>query len=160
MPALRELLSGAGLQAVGTYLQSGNVVIAGDQDPASLAEECRDLISGHFGFDVPVIVRTGRELEAVLDACPLAAVATEPKRYTVSFLDAPLDPAAAQRLEALAVGQERVVVAGRELYAWLPGGVARSKLATALAAPAKGVLATARNWTTVAALAAMAAERD
>ena len=45
---------------------------------------------------------------------------------------------------------------GRGLYAWLPDGVARSKLATAMAAPAKAITATARNWNSVVALCAMA----
>ena len=156
MPALRELLSGAGLQDVRTYLQSGNVVVSSDVAPEQLADDCRALISEHVGFDVPVIVRTDAELEAVLDENPLGDVATEPKRYWVSFLDAPVAPEGVQRLEAIAQGGERVVSAGRELYAWLPDGAARSKLASAMAAPARGVTATARNWATVTALLELA----
>jgi uncharacterized protein (DUF1697 family) len=49
---------------------------------------------------------------------------------------------------------------GRELYAWHPAGVARSKLAVAVAGKALGVTATARNWTTVEALLALAAPTD
>jgi len=43
-------------------------------------------------------------------------------------------------------------VHGREIYAWHPSGVARSKLWAALAGRDLGITATARNWTTVEAL--------
>jgi uncharacterized protein (DUF1697 family) len=142
---------------VRTYLQSGNVVVSSDTAPDELARASRELISERFGLDVPVIVRTAEELERVLDHDPFAAVATEPKRYWVSFLDAELPADRLERLAGLAAGGERVTAEGRELYAWLPDGVGRSKLGTAMAAPAKGVTATARNWLTVQALHAMAA---
>jgi uncharacterized protein (DUF1697 family) len=58
-------------------------------------------------------------------------------------------------LEA-AVDGEQVVASGRELYAWLPRGAARSKLWSALARPGVGVLGTARNWRTVTALLELA----
>jgi uncharacterized protein (DUF1697 family) len=45
---------------------------------------------------------------------------------------------------------------GRELYAWHPEGVARSKLWDRLASPRLGIKATARNWSTVTTLLAMA----
>jgi uncharacterized protein (DUF1697 family) len=47
----------------------------------------------------------------------------------------------------------------REIYAWHPEGVARSKLWTLLAGRGLGVTATARNWTTVTNLLALADER-
>ena len=51
---------------------------------------------------------------------------------------------------------EQLAVIGRELYAWHPDGIARSKLWAALAGGRLGVIATARNWTTVETLAEMA----
>jgi uncharacterized protein (DUF1697 family) len=59
-------------------------------------------------------------------------------------------------LQAAAIGDERVVCHGREIYAWHPEGVARSKLWNALAGKGLGVTATARNWTTVTTLLEMA----
>ncbi len=157
MAALRDLLTGAGWQDVRTYLQSGNVVVTSDAPPETLAARAREIISGHCGFDVPVIVRTDRELEAVVAADPFGAAVTEPKRFWVSFLERSLADAERERLVGLLAGQERLVMAERELYAWLPDGGGRSKLGTALGAPAKGLTATARNWRTVAALLEMCA---
>ena len=48
------------------------------------------------------------------------------------------------------------MIEGREIYAWHPRGVARSKLWNAVASAKLGVTATARNWTTVEALLALA----
>ena len=64
----------------------------------------------------------------------------------------------AEKLEAAAAPSERFVVAGREVYAWHPEGIARSKLWALLAGRGLGVTATARNWTTVTNLRALADE--
>ena len=47
---------------------------------------------------------------------------------------------------------------GRELYAWHPDGVGRSKLAALMSGKGLGVTGTARNWTTVTRLLEMAGE--
>jgi uncharacterized protein (DUF1697 family) len=156
MPELRALLSANGFEDVRTYVQSGNVVLASDASPSELARDCERLIADRFGFDVDVVARTRAELAEVVRRNPLGAVAVEPKRYQVSFLDQEPDPQAVDCVAAYAVGDERLVAIGREIYAWHPAGVARSKLWNALAGNALGVKATARNWTTVTSLLAMA----
>ena len=158
MPALREALTVAGMRDVRTYVQSGNVVLSSDMSPDQLVRDCEELIAEHFGFDVPVIVRTRAELERVVELNPLRDVAVEPKRYQVSFCAGAPDRDAISRMASLAVGDERVVAVGREVYAWHPAGVARSKLWAGLAGTGLGVTGTARNWTTVTTLAAMARE--
>ena len=55
-----------------------------------------------------------------------------------------------------AVEPEALAIHGREIYAWHPDGVARSKLWNGLAGKGLGVTATARNWTTVKTLLEMA----
>jgi uncharacterized protein (DUF1697 family) len=156
MPELRTLLGEAGYGGVRTYVQSGNVVLDSESDPAQLQRDCAELISSRFGFEVPVVARTRDELAAVADRNPLGAVVTEPKRYQVSFLSQALDPAVIERLQASVVEPEALVIEEREIYAWHPEGVARSKLWNRLAGPGLGVTATARNWTTVQTLLEMA----
>jgi uncharacterized protein (DUF1697 family) len=158
MPRLRETLTDAGLKDVRTYVQSGNVVVSSKQAPDELARECERAIVEAFGFEVDVVARTRDELAAVVELNPLAPVATNPKRYQVSFLSAEPDPAMIEALAGLAADSERLVAAGRELYAWHPEGVARSKLWNRLAGRGLGVTATARNWTTVTTLLEMADE--
>jgi uncharacterized protein (DUF1697 family) len=155
MADLRSLLSGAGYEDVRTYVQSGNIVLSSTAAPAQLERDCAQLISEEFGFDVPVVVRTRDEVAEVVAANPLAEVAEDLKRYQVSFLHQALDADTAKRLRALVAEPEALVIDGREIYAWHPRGVARSKLWNALAGKGLGVTATARNWTTVTTLLAM-----
>ena len=156
MPELREALAGAGFEDVRTYLQSGNVVLSSDDSPEQVARKCERQIASTFGLDVPVVGRTRAELAKVVKRNPLGKVAKNPKRYQVSFLAGKLDPEVVRKLEAVAAPSERFVVDGREIYAWHPEGVARSKLWAALAGRGLGVTATARNWTTVTKLLELA----
>ena len=153
MPALREALTADGLRDVSTYVQSGNVVLSSGDAPAEVAGRVHDLIAQAFDLDIAVVVRTRNELAEVVARNPLEDVADNPKRYQVTFLDRELDAETLDKLSALALPDERFVALGRELYAWHPDGVARSKLWPALA---KQKSATARNWTTVTTLLEMA----
>jgi uncharacterized protein (DUF1697 family) len=156
MAELSRLLTGAGMQDVRTYLQSGNVVLSSDAPAEELAARCTSVVAKGFGLDVAVIVRTRDELADVVRGNPLADVALDPKRYQVSFLESELDPHTLEQLAALAVSGERLVSIGRELYAWHPHGVARSRLWAGLAGRQLPVSATARNWNTVTKLLAIA----
>jgi uncharacterized protein (DUF1697 family) len=156
MSALRELFTSAGFDDARTYLQSGNVLLSSDADSERLAQECERRIARAFGLNVDVIVRTRDELAGVVRRNPLEEVAVNPKRYQVTFLRSELMPEVVDELAALAVAGEQLSAVGRELYAWHPEGVARSKLGTRLAGRALGVKATARNWTTTTNLLAMA----
>ena len=158
MPRLREELAAAGFEQVSTYVQSGNVVLSSRAAPAQLARSFRALLAERFALDVEVIVRTREELAEVVRRNPLADVAVNPKRYQVSFLEREPDPAVVRALGELAAGDERFAAIGRELYAWHPDGVARSKLWAKLAGRSLGAPATARNWSTVTSLLALADE--
>jgi uncharacterized protein (DUF1697 family) len=156
MPALRELLAGAGFEDVRTYVQSGNVVLETTRKPAGVARACEKLIAAELGLDVAVVVRTRDELAEVVRRNPLGKVVKNPKRYQVSFLESEPDPKVVEKMTGLAAGGERVEAIGREIYAWHPEGVARSKLWADLAGKGLGTKATARNWTTVTTLLEMA----
>jgi uncharacterized protein (DUF1697 family) len=156
MADLRELLKEAGFENVATYVQSGNIALDSAAKSTTLEHQLAELIEARFGFAVPVIVRSGKQLAAVIEHDPFHEVADNPKRYQVSFLSHKLSADNVTRLRELAHESERVAVHGREVYAWHPEGVARSKLWNALAGQSLGVTATARNWTTVCKLLEMA----
>jgi len=158
MPQLREALEESGFEDVSTYVQSGNVVLSSKAAAKLLGAEVEQLIAERFGLDIKVVVRTRAELAAVVERNPLGKVATNPKLYQVSFLEEPLAADVVRKLEATAAGEEQVVHIGRELYAWHPDGVGRSKLAALMSGKGLGVTATARNWTTVMRLLEMTDE--
>jgi uncharacterized protein (DUF1697 family) len=156
MPELRTALSEAGFDDVRTYVASGNVVLASKLAPDKLEKQVEKLIADRFGLDIAVVARTRDELAQVVKRNPLGDVATEPKRYQVSFLSQKLPKGAVEKLESARAEPERLKVIGREIYAWHPDGVARSRLWAALAGKGLGVTATARNWATVTKLLEMA----
>jgi uncharacterized protein (DUF1697 family) len=156
MAELRHVLENAGFEDVGTYLQSGNVVLTSRRSTDRVARECERQIAAHFGLDIAVVVRTRNELARAVDRNPLREVAVDPKRHQVTFLAGPLSRDAARSLEDAVGPEERFAVSGREVYAWHPRGAARSHLWSLLASPRLGVVATSRNWATVTKLLALA----
>jgi uncharacterized protein (DUF1697 family) len=156
MPDLRKALEDAGYEDVRTYLQSGNVVLTSTASAKKAARDCERLIADRFGLEIAVVARTRSELAKVADRNPLERVAKDPKRYQVSFLEKKPTAKIVRELEDVAADSEEVVSIGREIYAWHPDGVARSKLWAKLAGKDLGVTATARNWTTVTKLLELA----
>ena len=156
MPALRDALEEASFTDVQTYLQSGNIVVESRAKPETVRKKVEQLIEQRFGLEIAVVVRTRAELAAVVKRNPHAKVATNPKAYQVTFLEQKLSAKTVRELEQAAAGAERVVVSGREVYAWHPQTIARSKLWAKLAGKDLGVTATSRNWTTVEALVELA----
>jgi uncharacterized protein (DUF1697 family) len=153
MPELRSALETAGFDDVRTYVQSGNIVLSSRARPA---ETVRGVIAKEFGLDIAVVTRTRAELAKVVAHNPLATVVKDPKRYQVSFCAAKPSRGVVRLVEDTAAPGERVVVHGREIYAWHPDTIARSKLWALLAGQKLGVTATARNWTTVQKLLELA----
>jgi uncharacterized protein (DUF1697 family) len=156
MPDLRKALEEAGYEDVRTYVQSGNVVLSSAKAAKQASRDVERLIADRFGLEIAVVARTRNDVAKVVERNPLARVAKDPKRYQVSFLEAKPTAKVVRELEEVAAGDEKVVSIGREIYAWHPAGVARSKLWARLAGKGLGVTATARNWTTVTKLLELA----
>ena len=156
MPRLKELLTDRGHGSVRTHLRSGNVVLDSTLGEAELVADLEQAIEKEFGFAVPVVVRTGAEIAAVIAGDPFATVATDPARYLVTFLP---EPPAKDRVAGLppVEGGGEYLVAGRELYLWLPDGIANTPLAAWKWDKLLGVAGTGRNWTTVTKLGELTA---
>ncbi len=155
MPRLREVLEARGLGAVRTHLASGNVILDSPLDEPQLAGVLSTAIEAEFGFEVPVVVRTGAEMAAIVAGDPLATVATDLSRYSVTFLLRPPDPALVDALPPAEEGE--YLVRGRELYLWLPKGLHESPMGSWKWDRLIGVPGTTRNWNTVRRLAELAA---
>lgn len=144
MADLRRELAARGAEDVRTHLQSGNAVLSWDGDPTALVVQA----VAALGVGCEVVVRTAAELADAVGRCPWPArAAQDPALLHVVLLDRAVE------VRVRSVGpQEEVRVDGREVWAWYGAGAGRSRLA--LDAP--GAVATARNWRTVTALAALA----
>jgi uncharacterized protein (DUF1697 family) len=154
MARLKEILVERGHAEVRTHLRSGNVVLDSPLSEQELADDVHRAIADEFAFDVPVVVRTGAEIAAVVTGDPFATEATDPARYLVTFL--PGAPAQ-DKVDALPRADSGdYLVRGRELYLWLPDGISNTPLAAWKWDTLLGVAGTARNWNTVTKLAELA----
>jgi len=151
MARLRALMEELGYSDVRTYVNSGNLVFSG---PRRSEKHLEAAIAKHFGFDVPVVLRSRDDLAEIVQANPLGEIATDPAKYLVVFCAAE----ATTGLDPADFAPETFHVRGREVYLWAPGGIGRSELAKRLAAKSIGEKSTARNWRTVEKLLALADE--
>jgi uncharacterized protein (DUF1697 family) len=158
MTDLRALVTSLGFDDVATYLQSGNVVFTGSGSTTAVAGAIEDRIGSELRLEVPVIVRSKRQLEAIVQGSPYADLDVDPKTRHVTFLATRPQPRAVKELEALAdrFGTDQLVVTGSDVFLYCPGGYGQTKLNNTYLERRLGVTATTRNWRTVTALAEMA----
>jgi len=162
MADLRSLLTGLGHGGVRTHLQSGQAVFsAGHGDEESLAAELTRAIEARFGFRVDVIVRDHAYLRAVAEACPFPAAELTAKQLHITYFSAPVTPDRFEAIDSAAHLPEEFRLGERCLYLYAPDGLGRSRLAEALSRrPAKGLIATSRNWNTVLKLVELTAPEE
>jgi len=155
MAELRALFEALGLRDVRTYIQSGNVVFTGGPPDA---ERLSRALSERFGFAIPVVVRSGEVLDAILEACPWAPEGPDDKRIHVGFLGAPADPARVARMDPERSPGDAFVVGPWAVYLRFGAGVAGSKLTNDWLERQLGTTVTLRNLATCRELTRMASE--
>ena len=107
----------------------------------------RSSIVGLANKPIDVVVRTAKEMAAILDANPFRSA--DPKLSYVIFLNDPPPPDALR--DVTGRGDEELHFGDREIFVFYPSGMGRSKLR--IPAAKSG---TARNLNTVAKLAEIA----
>ena len=157
---LRAAAEGLGYTDVKTYVNSGNVVVVAPHGAPATADALGAALTAEAGFDVPVVARTASAWHAVVAACPFSDEARDdPSHLVVVAWDGPVAETAGA-FDPARYGNERLVWARTELYAYYPDGIGRSRLTLSVLEKAAGRGGTARNWNTVLALDALARERE
>ena len=156
MKELAGLFSAAGCGEVATYIQSGNIVFcAKDKVVKQLDSVIAKQVEDRFGLKVPVVLRTASELNAVVRGNPfLKAGAAEEMLHVLFLADRPSAGLVAGLDPARSAPDEYVVV-GRDIYAKLVTGAAKTKLTNAYFDSKLKTVSTMRNWRTVLKLAEM-----
>ena len=158
MQNLKVLFSGLGLSDVATYLQSGNVVFKSTVgDTRQLTRSIENEITDKLAMDVSVILRSGRELEALKESNPFVRRTKEATQLHVTFLGTEPKPSGLVKLRDVPSSNDEFIVAGREIFLWCPDGYARTKLNNTFFERQLRVRATTRNWRTVVKLGEMTA---
>lgn len=157
MDALRALYESLGFSDVQSFIQSGNVIFkTGTRDLARLASEIGNAIEREFGFRADVMLRTTAQLRKVIEKNPFAGRNLDLSKFLVTFLAAEPEADARKKVLQIKIDPEELQIEGREIYMYFPNGVARPKLTWSQVATKLKTSGTARNWTTVQALLAMA----
>ena len=156
MAELRELAAGLGWQRAETYIQSGNLVFAANGGDAEAEQALEGAIAAHFGFVVPVVVRSVAAWRAYAAASPFPeAASARPNLLHLGLSKRRPQTGAADALAKYATSGEGIEIQGDAVWIDYAGGVARSKLTPAVLDRAIGSSVTMRNWKTVQQLAAM-----
>ena len=148
MADLKGMAEASGFAKVRTYIASGNLVFESDRNELSVKRTLEGALAVYAGKPVGVLVRTGAQMAAVMQANPFYGAL--PNRTVAIFLDEepPMD-----FLSNVGGRRDEEIAAGvREIYVHYGKGMADSKLRI----PAAGA-GTARNMNTIAKLAEWAA---
>jgi uncharacterized protein (DUF1697 family) len=158
MADLRELLSGLGYTDVRTHLQSGNALLTSPATPAKLSKQIEAAIQDQLGMDVRCLIRSAKEIRAVIDANPLADVATNGSRFLALFLSAAPDPKLLKEHPPVDLAPDDIRIGDRVIYQWCPDGILAAPPISGFVEKHLKVVATARNWNTVTRLGELLAE--
>ena len=159
MAELRELLAALGYERITTLLNSGNAVfhaVVGTSTSAH-AQAIAAGITARLKLEVPVIVKSAKELAAIVAENPLAEEASDPSRLLVVFAPDAAALASLAPIGALAQPPDRFVLGRHAAYLHCAGGILQSRAGKALLGRA-GRVATTRNWATTQALHALAGQ--
>jgi uncharacterized protein (DUF1697 family) len=122
---LRAHFEAMGLQEVATFRASGNVIFATAKREAEkkLASRVEAELDERLGYDVPVFLRSEKEIATIAAQRPFPAAKVKKSKgkLQVSLLKKKPSAAAQKKVLALATDEDLLAIEGRELY-WLPSG--------------------------------------
>ncbi len=152
MKDLAQIFAAAGCKNVHTYIQSGNVIFdSKSTNSAALSKKIERTLQQALGYDVPVILRTVAELEALVRRHPFKKIKTGDEVVPfVVFLSNQTKPTPKLPLISIKENLElfeikdgaAFIVARRKQNGWFgfPNAFVEKEL---------GVVGTTRNWNTV-----------
>jgi len=76
MATAREIISGLGLEAVGSYVNSGNIVFSSGGRAADHEAAIRSALEREFGFELTTFVRTAAQVRILVDERPFGDLAS------------------------------------------------------------------------------------
>lgn len=157
MPALATLFEELGLEAVETFIASGNVIFDADgRGETELQTAIANHLEASLGYEVATFLRTDAEVAAIADEQPpFPTEALESaSALNVAFLASPPGSDEVAALEALATDIDAFAVRGREAYWLCRRRQSESTISGAILERALRQRSTLRSFNTVARLAA------
>lgn len=156
MKQLQNDLKSLNCVNVRTYIQSGNVVFQSTGRTAPpLAKKIAAKIETQHGFRPHVLILNKQQLQKAVTANPFSDAIAEPKSLHFFFLAEPPTCPDLTAIEKAKAPTETYHLAENVFYLSAPEGIGRSKLAASVEKHL-GVVTTARNYRTVAAVLSLA----
>jgi uncharacterized protein (DUF1697 family) len=159
MADLKALYQQMGFTDVAIYIQSGNVVFKTNLKVSGLqlAQQIEKAIEQHFGFDVPVIIRSVTEWQHAIDNNPFTKeTGIDTDKLHITFLAEEPQPEQLEAIKACNYPPDRFAIIGKEIYLHCPDSYGNTKLSNTFFESKLKVKATTRNWKTVNKLMEMA----
>jgi uncharacterized protein (DUF1697 family) len=156
MAEFRELLSGLGYTDVVTLLNSGNAVFrAAKGVPDELAANIAAALAAQLNIAIPVIVKSAKELAAIVAENPIKVEVEAHSRFLVAFTQEARALASLSAIQPFVTAPEQFAIGKNAAYLLCAAGILQSKAGEALLGKA-GRVATTRNWATTLKLHALA----
>ena len=159
MVGLREILANSELENVQTYIQSGNVIFESlERNIKKLEELIHNAIKAHFGFEVPVLIKTAKGLQRIFNECPFHEEKKKASYFTM-LQDFPNEDLVKEASEKVYEGEEYTII-NDCIYFYCEKGYGRAKFNMNFFERKLKTIATARNYKTMVKLIAMSSENE
>lgn len=157
MTDLKLMFEELNFSSISTYIQSGNVIFQIDKNyhANDLEKIIEQAISDKFGYDVPVIVRTPDELNAIINQNPFNNTDTDISNLYLTFLKKIPDEENISKAESYNYEPDKFTIVDKNVFLYCEGKFHKTKLSNNFFESKLKVRATTRNWKTILKLAEM-----
>jgi uncharacterized protein (DUF1697 family) len=159
MAELRELLTISGLQNVQTYIQSGNAIFQSSENNVHKLEQLiQEVIKSKFGFEVPVLIKTAKDLQRIINTCPFPEEKKQASYFTLLH-DVPDQELVQIASEKIYEGEEYEIIKDC-IYFFCESGYGQAKFNANFFERKLKTFATSRNYNTMIKLIAMSSKNE
>lgn len=151
MDLLRKLFENLGYQHVKSYIQTGNIIFDTEQkDLLLIKSSIEPLLKQTFGFEIPVILRTDKEVSEIIINNPFKDFFSQEKTATyVALLDKTPTRDLITKIEELSNNIDTLKIVNKDIF-WLAYKErGKSPITNTLLEKTIKITATTRNLTTM-----------
>lgn len=149
MADLKSMCEKLELKNVKTYIQSGNLIFNSDRQNSDLENELEKAILENFGFKVPVIVRTEKELKTSIKNNPFFDKDADINQLHLTFLKEKPCQDHVDKIQTFNYNPDDFKIKDKDTFIFCSGKYHQSKLTNNFFEKQLMVGATTRNWKTV-----------
>lgn len=149
MSEIVSIYTKLGYFKIATYLNTGNIVFIGTRKRNTnlIEKEIQNMIKHNKGLNIEVIIRTKRELQAIVDKFPFET--ENNKNLYVTLLKTASKVDFTEQINSSLKEFDLCRINEKEIYLYLPDGYNKSKVNNAFIEKKANVVSTTRNLKTI-----------